>query len=389
MPAIAQETARPKPIEIDIYYRQDAWIMAPDVAYEPSSEDSGITESVFLSVVRAVNPATGEPYDKSEPASNFALKDLRHFFRLEKKEFLLGEPILIEHRIELNGPGEWSWFVGGNYRARGRDDNFRFILRREDGLVIPDVYPELEGLSVGGGLGSDHAIKKDQPLSYWLGLQRYLAVAEPGSYDLYCITGYKQKKFGEVEAMRAALPLVISHDHFVSDRGELIDRVTGERSKRYELTMRSHYLDAGVQSPLTGVIPAEILAHAKGQPVGTVARFRIEIRNGTEAELQQMVAHWTSAAESSTRNWMGSYNQGVVEAVWYARQDHFLALLEASITNYKQQDFNPARLNLGGLALRPDSSAFSILLKASPAQVHKCLLPSPPKQDCRGYSDLY
>lgn len=382
MAAVAQETEeQPKPVRIDVYYRQDSWIMAPDVADEPSSEDSGITQSVFLSVIRAVNPATGEPYDKSEPNFNFALDDLRHFFRLEKKEFLLGEPILVEHRIELNGPGEWNWFVGGNYRARGRDDNFSFVLRRADGALVPDVYPKLEGLIFGGGLGSDHTIKKAQPLSYWLGLQKYSAITEPGSYDLYCMTGYKRKIFGEVEAMRPALPDEIALDHFVSDSGELVDRETGERSRRYALVTKAHYLDSGAQSPLKGVIPSEVLAYATEQSFGfpskdagsfgTVARFRIGIRKGTPAERQQMVAQWTKAAESTRNSVIERYNQALIESVWYARQDHFLPLLERWITNFKEQDhgFDSVRLDLNGLALRPDSSAFALLLKASPAQV--------------------
>ena len=55
-----------------------------------------------IEIRRAINTETGKPFDSSY---SFAcdLKDLRREFKLEKTEFFLGEPILVEFQIELNG----------------------------------------------------------------------------------------------------------------------------------------------------------------------------------------------------------------------------------------------------------------------------------------------
>jgi hypothetical protein len=363
-------------VEIKVHYKYDRWIMAPPVA-----DDSGTTHSVILSVIRAVDPQTGLPFDTSEPELAFDPKDLHHSFRLEKSEFLLGEPILVEHRIELNGPGQWDWFVGGNYRARGRDDNFSFVLRHADGRIVPDVYPKLEGVIMGGGLGSEREINKNKHLSYWLGLQRYSAITEPGLYDLYCMTGGKQKIFGEVKAIRAALPETVARDHYLDDSGRLIDRETNAPSKRYQLLIYPQYLDSDEPWPLKGLIPPEVTAYAaeqsSGTPLretesfGTVAHFRIRISKGTRAEQQQMVEQRTKTAESLTRRSTPTgYERALLEALWYSRQDQFLPLLEKWITNHKgPEDFTSPSLHLDGLAMRPDSAAFALLLKSSPSEV--------------------
>lgn len=376
---IAQETeAGPVLVELNLHYRQDRFIMAPDV---PSSEGSGGTSSIILSVMRAVDPRTNEPYDASEPALGFDPKDLRHLFRLEKQEFLLGEPILVEHRIELNGPGKWNWPVGGNYRARGRDDNFTFVLQRADGRIVPDVYPPLRGLIFGGGLMSEHTVEKGKPLSYWLGLQRYAAVTEPGLYDLYCLTGYKQEVIGRLAAMRAALPEEVARDHFIDDHEVLIDRATGEQSKRYSLGIFPEYFDSDAKWPLSGLLPADVLAFAAGQSFdlprddkgffGVVAHFRIRIREGTPAEQRAMVGRWTKTAKAlDRRTFRDSYNLAMLEALWYAKQDHFLPLLEGWVTSVKDP-FSPDAIpmHLDALARRSDRAAFALLLKSSPYAV--------------------
>ena len=56
----------------------------------------------------------------------------------------------MEFRIELDGKGEWREPVGGNYRARGRDDNFFFLMRHEDGTWVRDPYAPID-FSMGGG----------------------------------------------------------------------------------------------------------------------------------------------------------------------------------------------------------------------------------------------
>jgi hypothetical protein len=381
MTSVAQESGpQPETVNIDIHHRFDRWIMSVPTPDDPSARDPSLTHSILLAVFRAVNPQSGQPYDNSDPSLDFDPDDLRHLFRLEKKEFLLGEPILVEHRIELNGPGKWNWFVGGNYRSRGRDDNFTFILRHADGEIVPDVYPKPGGLSL-GGLGSDRTIEKGKPLSYWLGLQRYAAITEPGLYDLYCMTGYKQKVIGRIEAVRAALPPEVAQDHYVDDKGQLIDRETGQTSKRYQLSLNHLYPDTPRLWPLKGVIPPEVLAEASGQnselpaddkwSFGAVAHFRIRIRKGTQAEQQQMVEQWTKTTETiKGRTGIGHYNEALLEAIWFSQQRHFTPLLEKWIMSVQgQSGFNSGLLHLDALAMRSDPAAFALLLKAKPLEI--------------------
>lgn len=355
-----EEEDQRKSVEIKIHYGFDQWIMSPTVTDDSKSTNPGITKSVFVHLMRAVNPRTGQPYDISEPKFGFDPEDIRHMFRLEKKDFLLGEPILVEHRIELNGPGEWSWSVGGNYRARGRDDNFYFILRRLDGTIVPDIYAPLEGPYFGGGLMGGHTIKKAKPLSYWLGLQRYLDITEPGVYDLFCMTGNKAEFLGETEAIRAELPDEIARNHYVDDKGRLIDRATGQLSLSYQLSINREHEDA--TSPLRDLLP-----NTDSSP-GIVGKFRITIREGTKSEQQQMVDRWSKIIEShNTREVFDRYQWALSDATWYAKQNHFLPLFEKYIKNYKDRDNTvPDSLHLEGLAMRSDMAAFNVLLLASP-----------------------
>lgn len=379
----AEESSQsPKIVEVNVYYRINDSIMAPSVSDDPSDVDADVTKSVFLSVIRYVDPQTGLPYDKTDPTIGFDINDLSHSFRLEKKSFLLGEPILVEHHIELNGPGELDWFLGGNYRSRGRDDNFSFVLRGADGVVVPDVYPRITGIVFGGGLGSNHTIKKGQPLSYWLGLQRYSAITKPGVYDLYCMTGSKQTTFGRVEALRAALPEEVANDHYIDDYGNLVDKQTGQESKRYSLRRNEHLLDSSAEWPVKKLIPDEVYQYARDQGIGlsfaepgmfgTIAHFKITVLEGTRPQQEEMILQWSKTAGSNPKtSMMGSYKSALFESIWYSRQDSFLPLLEGWIVKNAGSDepFASIPLYLDALAMRPDPDAFRILLKASAKQI--------------------
>jgi hypothetical protein len=378
--AAARQQGQPERIQLDLYYRTTEWVLSPPVREEQDSKETGGTHAVFLALVQAVDPRTLAPYVPVTKEFGCDPADVRHSLRLEKSEFLLGEPIVVEHRIELSGPGKWEWTVGGNYRARGRDDNFSFVLRRADGTFVPDPYPKIEGMVWGGGFVTVQEITRDKPFSNWYGLQRYVAVDEPGDYDLYCMGGYRQRVYGEHEAMQAALPEEVARDHYFDKDGWLIDRQTGARSKRYEVSLNKHTLE-GEPSPLYKSLPPEVYGFAQDHTspawspdvtpdLGVVAHFRVHVRGGTAEERRQMAERWLAAmsAPAKAPDSMGAYKTAVRDAVWYSRQNDFFAHVARWIYRANVEGVS---LPLEGLALRPDREAFELLTKApAPAAVN-------------------
>jgi hypothetical protein len=374
----AQQTPEPERVQLELYYRPAEWVMSPNVTDTAGPGGASVTRSVFLSLVQAVDPHTHKPFVPISKEFECDPEDLRHSFRLEKSEFLLGEPVVVEHRIELDGPGTWEWFAGGNYRARGRDDNFSFVLRRADGMLVPDPYPPLDGMFIGGGLGSFQEIKRGKPFSEWYGLQRYAAINEPGEYDLYCVGGYKQRVFGEREAMQAALPDRVARDHYINENKQLIDRLTGLPSKRYEVLL-SIYNIPGEPSPLAGALPPEVSTYSGEHAtpgvmpdvtpdLGVVAHFRIRIRRGTEEERRQMAERWLETFNAPGKGQLlaRSYKTALRDAIWFSWQDDFFPHVASWVERTRRDE---ALLPLEGLALRPDKAAFDLLVKAPVPQV--------------------
>jgi len=115
----------PRRITVRVVEQPDFVKLAP-AGDPPTSSAARIT--------RVVDPATGKAYDPSNKELGCDPNRLRRTFRLEAPRVLLGEPILVEFRTELDGPGIWEEQFGGNSRGSlGRDDSFLFLMRHEDG----------------------------------------------------------------------------------------------------------------------------------------------------------------------------------------------------------------------------------------------------------------
>jgi len=155
--ALAETTPEPIPVRLKV---EDFWVELPSTPDAPESGKPVFTHAA-ANVKRHLDPDSGEPYvawpHSSEPAQ------VRKQFLLEQREFLLGEPILVEYRVTVEGPGSFREKAGGNYRSRGRDDNFLFLLRREDGTWVGDVHPFAGG--IGGGLGGGVSVDAARPHS--------------------------------------------------------------------------------------------------------------------------------------------------------------------------------------------------------------------------------
>jgi hypothetical protein len=117
--ALADDQPPQKKAQPDAAAREE-WFPLPQVPNNPTR--------AAISIWREIDIHSRKPVNRLEQLS-CKIEDIRTSFHLEKTEFLLGEPILVEYRLALQGPGEWKLLYGGNYRARGRDDNFLFLMR--------------------------------------------------------------------------------------------------------------------------------------------------------------------------------------------------------------------------------------------------------------------
>ena len=159
---------------------------------DPAFPDHPETVSV-IPIIRPTDPVTGRAATGDIDASGCDLTKLRRTFRLEKREFLLGEPIIVEFRVENDGPGTWYETYGGDYRGTGRPDKYSLELRAAGGASVPDPYAVVTpGLS--GGVnprravtsGSEPGSGRGGRATKWLPVQRWCAVTQPGRYDLTC-----------------------------------------------------------------------------------------------------------------------------------------------------------------------------------------------------------
>jgi hypothetical protein len=363
--------AADEPQEVSVaLHVQSQWIRLAPTPEEPKPPSPTRTLSA-LRVVRAVDPETKQPYDPSNEALGCDPADLRRAFRLEQKQFLLGEPIVVEFRVALEGPGEWREPIGGNYRARGRDDNFLFLMRHEDGTWVADTYAPAEGYE-GGGMASYLPVAQGKPASSWQPVQRWCAVERPGTYDLYCFqAAHGYEVVGEHEALAAAMPDEVKQDHRLDADGVLIDLDTGKRSTRYALVANVMQEDRA-PSPLLDEIPADVIEHAgktwNVKDTADFAHFRIVITQGTDAERQEMVTRWGKIiVEAGTGNDRSGRERtrALRQAIQFARQDDFLPLIAVWIAGDRDKDWN----NSTGLAMRPSREATELLLKCEPGDV--------------------
>lgn len=316
-----------------------------------------------LRILRAANPQTKNPYDNSTNVFGCNPADLRRTFHLEKNELLLGEPILVEFRVELHGPGQWQEPIGGNYRSRGRDDNFLFLMRHKGEVWVPDRYTR--GGGIGGGLSTSISVKQNKPLSYWFGVQQWCAIDDPGTYELYCFqTAREYTVVGQRRALTAAIPDGIKNKLAVGDHGVLIDTGTGSKPlAKYRPAIRRQRHE-WPPSPLVREIPPDVLARAGRswyiESVMDFAHFTIVIRTGSAQERQEMIRYWTSVAESGSDRVMPAKRAAAArKAISFAQQDDFLPLIEEWIADASQPGA------FFGLAMRPSPAATRILLRSA------------------------
>lgn len=327
----------------------------------------GETRSALL-IDAALRPGTDDPYPVDlgvDPAQ------LRRSFRLPQRELLVGEPLLVELRIELDGPGIWYEAVGGNYRMKGRDDNFVFLLRREDGTWVADPY---DVNVMGDGIMSSYEVRSGAPRSYWFPVQKWAVIDRPGTYELYCVK--RRMLFvaplGATQALQDALPDEVRRVARVEPFATLIDLETGDASTRYQLAPQWQPV-SDPPSPLTDALPGAVAERILGMAhVTDVAWFRIVVRAPTGDEQARMVARWTAiaSAPSSGPSYPTGEARAAGTAIWFSPDDAFLPTLRSWLED-RSSDSEP--LPVSGLARRPSREALSLFLALDPGESARAL----------------
>ena len=376
----ADETRVPQAISVTIPYRCD-WIELPPT---PSMTDDVSTTHAAVRFLRVAEPGSDPSQDVEWPYT-CGPEHVRHEFRLEKRESLLGEPILIEYRVSVEGQGEWEEWIGGNYRSRDRDDNFLFLMRHEDGAWVAPGQPY--SALPGGGMMGPRTVSKAEPLSLFFAAQRWCAIERPGRYDLYCI--YQAPGPHDVattaETFRAQIPEEVLRTHTVNEHGRLYKADSGEISSEYYLV--THRKEAEfVPSPLLAHMPGDLKAFLKdpalpptltytreyvndeiSRHLGNATAFAhisIAIVPGTPDQQHEMVAAWTqrgAQAVAKVRSDPSPEETAVLEGMYYSRQSCFLP----AIREWIQKD-NALLWGSGldaGVQLNPSPDAIAMLLE--------------------------
>lgn len=348
VPAAEPAPADPSVLRVDIPTR-----------FEWHEVDALPANLAAVTIERAVR-VDGTPYDPSFDVFGTSPHSIRRGFVLEREQWLLGEPLLVELRVEVEGPGTWTEYVGGNDQRRGRDDNFVFLLRRADGLVVPDVYTdEARKVRHADRPARAHEVTAKRALSYWLPVQRYAAITEPGIYDLYCLGFAGWGTAGWREALAAAIPEPYNRSHALAeDSNQLVERRSGEP---VDLFLSPSSPRTIPDSPLAPRLP-EFVAKI-GATATDFAHFRVVIRQPSEAERQAMIKTWTAEAEAAKWRSPATRADAAHQAIWFARQSDFLPVLERWLDSAAPSNpfLGPGSMQ-DGLALRGTKAARDLLI---------------------------
>lgn len=343
----------PKTVQVDVTVQADFVRLAP--AGDPPTISA-------LRIPRVVDPETGKPYDRSNSVLRCDPARLRRTFRLETSDVLLGEPVLVEFRIELDGPGQWDEEIGGNYRGLGRDGNFFFLMRHRDGEWVPDIF-EGHVMSSFGGIGGAYSAKRGEPQSHWLAVQQWCAIDRPGVYDLYAFHwGGATRPVGLRRRVEAALTDAMKQRVRVDEDGQLADRETGERPGDPIVNQSWHGGDRADSSPIAGSVPEPVKAKLRNAAQASdYAHLTLTVRRGDDPQRRAMVERWTRQADFGPGMMQADRSSAAANALALARQDDFLPELERHLRDRKKSD--PGAIFLG-LAMRDDPRAIDLLFGA-------------------------
>lgn len=97
----------------------------------------------------------------------------------DRKEFFLGENVLVDFILKNSGPLSFTLEFGGDYRGASRALRFKVSAVDEAGQTVADPDPEPMCM---GGLGGTHPLEPGKTWTQSLALMRYCKIEKPGIY---------------------------------------------------------------------------------------------------------------------------------------------------------------------------------------------------------------
>ena len=276
--------------------QKPGWLVLPQQTSSPKL-GKVVTRSAFpISGKR--EPRTAADFKVLRKRLGYDPRDLWRSFGVEKKEFLLGEPILVRFEIKLAGKGkrgrdDWIYFSN-------RNETFLVLLRDEKGNWIADRYHPRE-FYFGGGSVIDETFNQKEPEIHWLPIQQYRSITRPGTYDVFCLK---------------------------------LSRDTESPS-----------------SPLLAVIPKEVIRQAPNHAFAKIdfatdyAHFSITIDRGSDADRTRMIQFWANVvAQDKKRSPHRGKANATVRSWVHCLQNDFLPSLHSWLQDYRDEEKFPFAL---------------------------------------------
>jgi hypothetical protein len=128
---------------------------------------------------------TAKPSDKdmagAQREQRMALVRTRVTIAAEKKQYVIGERIYIDHITENVGKVSYEYHKGGDYRGADRHLSYYIEAIHEDGTAMPDPNPNQMCF---GGMGSTITLKPGDKDTMKLELLAYRRLDRPGKYQI-------------------------------------------------------------------------------------------------------------------------------------------------------------------------------------------------------------
>lgn len=152
---------------------------------------------------KAESVSTPSGWGSSEPVP----EDARVGLRVDKRQYFLGENILIHFFVENRGRKSFSIDLGGDYRCATRHLRYSVTAMDAQGREMPD--PDPSGYCL-GGIGGSHDVKPGEKHTESLPLLRYRRFEKAGVYRLRVShdLGWKPSKARPLPVAEATITLV-------------------------------------------------------------------------------------------------------------------------------------------------------------------------------------
>ncbi len=303
---------------------------------------------------------TADPTGLSPDSETINLRpDVHRAFILEKREYILGEPLVVEMRTWPRGESAVFQHTGGSSRMFGRNNNFVFLLQNESGEWVAGP----QAGSDRGGLISGIEATTDEPIRIFQSIQRWCAIERPGRYTLYCFytepiveDGALYTASVETEpGSGSATPFLPAEiREWIAETKTVKFQGLWDSLSPRELEKEFVGWDARWRS-LEGVESAH-----------DFARFDIIIRDGSPAEEEAMVVAWLRRMEEEQAlgfvDRQRNRAEATLESVYFSRQECWLPTLETWCVGGRMEFRNAMYV---GLLLNPQVGATRIALNGS------------------------